>query len=534
MRRSRNTPLALGCALGGFALVTWALAQAVGSGASDLSSLIMSVVLDAAAFAAGATLCVSAHRVTGRRRVALALCGLGCLSWGLGGVLWVALERRGEHPFPSWADVLYLGWPVLVGCGVLLLALPSTNSLARVRALLDGLMIALSVFLISWVAVLHDLVDRREERRLPATLVALAYPMGDIIVMTLLLYVAIRARHSDRRVPRGLWLFSGGVLTMWFADLGFASLNLAGHHRGDHLVQAGWIMAFVLMALAALHNLYAPERSERVDGASQPFAIIMPYMAIVAAFCATVIGGSHDFERVVIVSWFVIVGAMMVRQVLSLHENRVLARDLERRVTQRTRALEESERRLAHQAFHDSLTGLPNRSLFSDRLKHALERARRGAEIAILFIDLDDFKKVNDTLGHSVGDGCWNSSAARLKGCVRAVDTVARLGGDEFAVSSRMGDGPYAPAAVAARVSERLRGTVEIDGHPVSLKASVGVASADALDTEEGLLQHADLAMYRAKALGVGAVAVYTADMHDSFVEGIRMEQDLRRGDGRR
>ena len=112
---------------------------------------------------------------------------------------------------------------------------------------------------------------------------------------------------------------------------------------------------------------------------------------------------------------------------------------------------------------------------------------------------------------------------------MRAVDTVARLGGDEFAVLIEDGNGAYTPAAVAARVSERLRGTVEIDGHPVALKASVGVASAEAVDTEEGLLQHADLAMYRAKALGVGAVAVYTSDMHDSFVEGIRMEQDLRR-----
>ena len=128
-----------------------------------------------------------------------------------------------------------------------------------------------------------------------------------------------------------------------------------------------------------------------------------------------------------------------------------------------------------------------------------------------------------------MGDGLLELVAARLKGCVRAVDTVARLGGDEFAVLVEDGDGAYTPAAVAARVSERLRGTVEIDGHPVSLKASVGVATADALDTEEGLLQHADLAMYRAKALGAGAVAVYTADMHDSFVEGIRMEQDLRR-----
>ena len=78
---------------------------------------------------------------------------------------------------------------------------------------------------------------------------------------------------------------------MWFADMGFASLNLAGHHMDNHLVQVGWIMGFVLMALAGLHNVYSPERIERVDGASQPFAIIMPYMAIVAGFAATVIGG---------------------------------------------------------------------------------------------------------------------------------------------------------------------------------------------------------------------------------------------------
>jgi diguanylate cyclase (GGDEF)-like protein len=182
-----------------------------------------------------------------------------------------------------------------------------------------------------------------------------------------------------------------------------------------------------------------------------------------------------------------------------------------------------------HQAFHDSLTGLPNRALFLDRLELAHARARRsGSPIAVLFMDLDSFKNVNDSLGHAAGDELLVLVASRLRRWVRPSDTAARFGGDEFAILLEDLDTSNAAQLVARRILDSLREPFEIQGQEVFVGASVGIASS-AHPGSDDLLRNADLAMYRAKGLGKARFQTFEPGMHVAVLERLELEVDLQR-----
>jgi diguanylate cyclase (GGDEF)-like protein/PAS domain S-box-containing protein len=186
--------------------------------------------------------------------------------------------------------------------------------------------------------------------------------------------------------------------------------------------------------------------------------------------------------------------------------------------------------RLQHDALHDALTGLPNRVLFLDRLDQALRRARRSdadACAAVLFLDLDRFKLVNDSLGHLAGDRLLVAVAGRLEAALRPADTVARLGGDEFTVLLTDVVDARGAILVAERIHHALREPFELSGRELFVDASVGIALAGAGAAPEDVLRDADVAMYRAKAEG-GRHAVFDAAMHDQFLRRLDMEAELR------
>ena len=189
------------------------------------------------------------------------------------------------------------------------------------------------------------------------------------------------------------------------------------------------------------------------------------------------------------------------------------------------------EEQLAHQAFHDSVTNLANRPLFSDRVQHALARAQRsGAAVAVMFIDLDEFKTVNDSLGHPAGDRVLREVASRLTAAIRPTDTVARFGGDEFAV---LLDGvtDLADAAdAAARLLRALEAELEIDGKQVFPHASIGICLVEPggpATTAEELLRNADVAMYMAKRDCKGSYRVFEPAMHERVLERLELRSDL-------
>jgi diguanylate cyclase (GGDEF)-like protein/PAS domain S-box-containing protein len=190
----------------------------------------------------------------------------------------------------------------------------------------------------------------------------------------------------------------------------------------------------------------------------------------------------------------------------------------------------ELETELLHQAFHDPLTELANRSLFTDRVNHAVARSAREAErVAVLFLDLDNFKAVNDTQGHAAGDRLLRGIAATLLSATRGCDTVARLGGDEFAVLLESVNVSEGAEIAAQRVVEALRRVETAPGCAVGVSASIGIAVHGGLETTDDLLRNADLAMYEAKNRTRGRWVIYNSDMHAAFVDRVSLETDLRR-----
>ena len=175
-----------------------------------------------------------------------------------------------------------------------------------------------------------------------------------------------------------------------------------------------------------------------------------------------------------------------------------------------------------------TLTGLPNRKVFCQQLEQELKRVQRGERLALLYLDLDYLKQVNDTLGHPAGDKLLNGVADRLRGCVRDIDVVARLSGDEFAIIQKLLDQPSDAAALAMRVRDAIREPFDLDGHQVSVDISIGISIApnDATELDE-LMKTADIALYEAKNTGRGTYRFYEPEMNARLQARGKLEQDL-------
>jgi diguanylate cyclase (GGDEF)-like protein len=191
---------------------------------------------------------------------------------------------------------------------------------------------------------------------------------------------------------------------------------------------------------------------------------------------------------------------------------------------------EDSEARMRHQSLHDSLTGLPNRSLFYDRIEHAFARARRGDSlVAVLLLDVDQFKTINDSLGHEAGDDLLVALSARLQQVIRGSDTVARLGGDEFVVLCEV-DSEAEAYAVAERIADAWERPIPVGtGGEIFVSASIGITIARRPQSAETMLREADAAMYRAKEGGRGRYELFDEEMRQHAFARLRTESDLRR-----
>ncbi|HHP7246331.1 MAG TPA: EAL domain-containing protein [Elainellaceae cyanobacterium] len=195
-------------------------------------------------------------------------------------------------------------------------------------------------------------------------------------------------------------------------------------------------------------------------------------------------------------------------------------------------ARKHAEERLLYDAFHDVLTGLANRALFMDRLDHTIQLSKRCKlpSFAILFLDLDRFKVINDSLGHFIGDQLLMAVSARLKSCVRSGDTIARLGGDEFVILLSDIQAGISAIDIAERIQQQFKVPYNLSGHEIFATASIGIilGTPDYINPDE-LLRDADTAMYRAKSGGRGRYEVFDATMHKQAVELLKLENDMRR-----
>jgi diguanylate cyclase (GGDEF)-like protein/PAS domain S-box-containing protein len=582
------------------------------------------------------------------------LMGASALSWASGQAAWTWYETvlGREVPFPSLADVGYLAAPPLAAAALITLPFAARSLAGRVRQVLDGLMIAASLLLASWVLVLRPLF-RSGGDDLLGQVISLAYPIGDVVVGTIVLFILARARVGRGTRGTPLPLLGGGLVAIAVADSGFVYLTAVGSYSSGALIDAGWFLGYLLVLLAARKPEADPVSEDEEESASvDRMGMYLPYIAVLSSLAVSTVAQVQQGIIDQFAAWtrsFIIL-ALVGRQVLSLLENSSLARHLEARVVERTAELRASEQRfqalvqhssevvilvdadarveyvsesmtrlfgyseahllgrrltqlmddetgirlreglaevaerpygvlelelalrhrdghpctaqititnlldnpsvgglvlntrdiserrqledqLVHQAFHDSLTSLANRALFKDRVDHAVQRTKRHMpSVAVLFLDLDGFKEVNDSLGHAAGDRLLIQVAERLHSSVRPSDTVARFGGDEFAVLIEDASDEEELAAVAQRILDELRQPFFIGGRELHVRGSMGIARMESdVDGVDQLLRNADLAMYRAKANGQGGYERYDPQMHTELVQRVQLEADLRR-----
>ena len=419
-----------------------------------------------AAVLASAGCAVAALGSVGHRRRAWAWLSAGTGAWAAGQAVWsfyeVGLGR--EVPFPSLADVGFLVFPLASAVGLTIwLGTQSHQLVARGRDLLDGAIIAGSLLVLSWVTTLGSVVADGADSRFALAL-SLAYPVGDLVLATLVLLALARGTAAERTTLAVLAVGLGGLA---FSDSVYVYLTSQGAYSSADVVSSGWVVGFLFVAAAGLTVAPAPAAPADSAPSTEPskpslLRLGLPYVPLVAAgvvLCVDLLDAPST-PTVALLLGIGLVVVVLTRQFLAMADNQRLLTELACARDQ-----------LEHQALHDALTGLANRVLFADRLDRAL--LQPDAEVSVLFCDLDDFKLVNDQLGHEAGDQLLRHVAARLLDCVRVTDTVARLGGDEFAIL--LEDGADA-VQVADRVVQSMQREVSVQGRPVRTSISVGIA----------------------------------------------------------
>ena len=591
-----------------------------------------------------------ALRETGKARRPWIFLGAAAFSWSCGQMVWTYYESfvGREVPFPSYADLGYLLAVPLLVAGLLLFSSGPRQAAGVVRTVLDGLVVATGLLLVSWEVVLDATIKAGGDTML-AKVISLSYPIGDVVCASVAIVVIARTR-TVRGLPMiTLALLAAGTVSLAIADSGFAFLTLRNTYYSGHPIDIGWFGGYLLLALAARSGATGARATEVVADAehSAPVWVFAPYVPVVFATIAASYREATQLKLGPFMAWGLLVLIVLVvsHQILASFENVGLTRNLRSRTvalgereqwfrslvqnssdvvtvvdeggriayqtpsvkrvfgyepdslvghlletivppgdaavlrdalvrsagnpgsttefaikmrhqygdwcdtestitslvddpgvrglvlnTRDTSAQKELEDRLSHQAFHDALTGLANRELFRDRVGHALERTRREVQpLAVLFLDLDGFKGVNDSLGHARGDELLVLVAERLSSCVRPGDTVARLGGDEFAILLEGIDGTVDAVGTGQRLREVLAAPFMLDGREVLVQASIGIAARDDGQwSADELLRNADLAMYRAKTSGDGGLEVFEASMHTALVRRMELENDLR------
>ncbi len=472
---------------------------------SALGYLVLPLVVQEAVYPVFGLVCVSAvgaglrlHRP--HRPAPWVLLGAGLLLWTLGDLAYSAYELAlGAAPFPSWADALYAsGYPVMAAALVLVLR---RGGVRDAVAWQDAGIWTLAASLLSWEWLVEPIVTSTGDTVL-ARAVAAGFPLLDLVL--LLMVVRLTAGRARAGVYALLALAMSAYLV---SDAFYGLASLHGTYRSGGLIDLGWVISYFAVGTLALHpsmmHLTEPPPAVRttVSGARLRWiglgvaALLAPGMMAVQH-----LRGAH----VDVLAFAGAAGAMFL---LTTLRGAGLVRELET-VTARLR---NRELQLSRQATTDALTGLANRSALAERLA---ADARDGRPFCVALIDLDDFKHVNDSEGHEVGDVVLLEVAEALRAGAGPADLVARLGGDEFAVVSA------APAdALLDRLVRSLPRAVPLSAGELLLRASIGVASseqagpASPADLPSALLRHADIAMYAAKAQGGATASVYRPEM---------------------
>ena len=436
-----------------------------------------------------------------------------------GDVLWdVWLYGLGEAPFPSVADLSYLSaYPAIVVALLLMIRARSPGS--DRKGLIEALIVTSGVAVASWTFLIDPYLQDTSLGVLDVA-TSVAYPLADLLLVA----VIVRLMVSSGARTVSYWFLSASLLLALAADTLFAVQALQSSYVENSPLDLLFLASYLSFGAAALHPSMhdvatpAPRDVDRLSW--RRFALMM---------AAALAGPS-----IIAVEWLngltlnvpVLVGGCIVGSALVVIRLTGAVHTLAGMLAER----DDLQIRLSHLAFHDDLTGLANRALFLDRVAHALSRRQlRSAKLAVLLVDLDDFKTVNDSVGHDAGDELLIAVGERIRLALRGHDTVARLGGDEFSILVDDLDDDDEAIVAGERLLAQFAVPFEIRGREFFVTPSIGVALAPDTDTSaEAILRDADIAMYRAKARGKGQLAVFEPEMRLAMHDRLALQADLR------
>ena len=620
----------------GGAILAWFLA---GWGGPELHAVLAPIVfVPMLLFVIAMTFRASWVGRSSATRRAWGVIGLAISAYAFGNLTWLYFGVTGQAiPFPSIADAGFLAFfpVILIGLGLL----PRERPEALLRSVLDMALVMVGAGVLVWWLVLGPVVAATGGQPGTTVLVAIAYPVGDLVVLFALL-VALLARLTE--TPRTvLVLLAVGLVINVAADLVYARLSLEDSYTSGIWSELPYVVVWIAMGTAAaIQGTSSGRLAAGAKAASLRPITLLPYLAVVAVYVPLGVSSfSGDGSDRVLVAGAIVATLLVVgRQVYTARQNALLisqrasaretarfqtliknasdvilvtdpsgqisfatpsaeplfergmamlqnssltdllapaeapmvramldaatqrpgisaplvfqvARAEERWVEMRvSNLLEDSlisglvatihdvterrafERQLESQALHDPSTGLANRVLFADRVEQAIVRAKRSKRPpAVLYIDIDDFKRINDTLGHAAGDEVLVQVAQRIKRTIRGEDTAARLGGDEFSVLVDETATEGEPVALANRLAAAFSLPFEAAGSTVSLSCTIGIHRSARLEVPAGdLLRNADIAMYVAKRDARGGHVVFQEAMYADTVDRVHLETDLR------
>ncbi len=448
-----------------------------------------SLTLAASSIYATVSAVLAARSAHGGSRRAWTLLSVALAAGAVGNLIWAIRSIvLGLNPFTTSPGLWYLACALLMAVALTFFPTgPIPGS--RLRNILDGITAGLCLFLLMWIAALHGVYDTYVAHR-DVPLLRAILPIGDLTVLATAVLITGRA---EARYRRELWWLATAILMLTVTDTAYGHLIESGRFHTGSLLDLGWFAASIAFALAAQLSRRTPS-PRRPESLWSNTSIWLAYVPLLLAGTAGPVIVMSGLESVVVP--FIVV-AVVLRQGVAASENRRLLAAA------------------ADQALRDPLTGLANRTLFHDRLAHAMMlRQRDERSVAVVSIDIDDFKFLNDSLGHPVADTVLVSVGERISACVRPGDTVARLGGDEFALLLEgREEHSY---LVAGRVVEAFNEPFVIDGEKMLVRPSVGIAVASSDEPDlapEALMKRADMAMYAAKRSRSSGMHSFSPDM---------------------
>jgi diguanylate cyclase (GGDEF)-like protein len=458
----------------------------------------------------------------------LMMCGAGLYTVGnLIQVGWPVL-LHGTLSFPSIADPFLLGTDLCFVAGLAVLIRARSGGGEGLGALLDAIILTFAVGIVAW-QYLIDPLGTAAHTSTVARMVSISYPLFDLALLALVVRILIT------RAPRSMsfWLVCGFVVCQLAADGTYTVAILNGTFYYGSPIFVGWQLAFGCLGAAALHpTMGSLSDSPAIEPSTQlPLSrlVFLAVAVLVVPALYVLHPRSHPTDAFFgTIALFLLCIARMAVLVRELDRKTIALERRERELHTTVDLLHESQGDLAHMAQHDVLTGLPNRALFSQRLDAALAQASQS--VAVMLLDLDGFKSVNDTLGHAAGDDLLVAVAGRLASGLRPSDTVARLGGDEFTILA-VGLDENSIARLAGRLLCTLDEPIALEGQRVFARASLGIAFSGGDRPDRELLSNADAAMYEAKRKGGQRFEIFSADMHARLLDRLALECDLRVAD---